>query len=132
MLALKDQLYVERSKKYKVDMAVYHSRTRNHERVEQCHVCFAGGIMCRLAKPDDDLTASSFIGKEEAMFRALDQARDYNFGSMLNYVGRHYHPARSALFKHFNTDYLPSYRENPLHFRQNMETIAAILAEHGL
>jgi len=107
----------------------------------KCEVCFAGAVMARATgfDPYNHIGFSQFTTKNKRVFSALDAARSYSFRHMLDGFFRYrrpsvkWKPAASALEDHFE-DYNTNveYEDCPSTFKRNMETIAAILVEHGL
>jgi len=73
MIALEDLVIAERSKKYKINMEIF------HEPNSVCKVCFAGGIIARSdgANYKLNLGPENFSAKEKRALNALDYIRQY-------------------------------------------------------
>jgi len=129
MIALEDLAKVEKDKRYKVDMNFFHAVS--HE--GNCSVCFAGACMAaEVNDPSATLGTHRFNRHDAIRFQALDAIRQHDWDMMFHRLGAWFESwdARIALDEHF-PDYRPQYAEDKAGFKQNMETVAAILAEHG-
>jgi len=148
MIALEDLRKVERSKKYKIDMGLW------HEPNGACSVCFAGALISQTegATPDKYIEPDNFEDEDERKFYALDHLRSYDFEEMFETITGSWDLSDeqksilNILEGHFEikedegnwgldykqTDHLPLYKHDNRGFKQNMETVAAILQEHGL
>ena len=149
LLALEDLRKVERSKKYNVNMGNWHDPNG------ACSVCFAGALISQSdeATPEKHLEPDDFEPEDEIKFYALNHLRCYEFEDMLDVIGGSFCNNQetailAALYYQFDiikedniaswgfgfrqTDHLPEYHHHKAGFKQNMETVAAILQEHGL
>lgn len=74
LLALSDLAWIEKSKRYTVDMLKWHE-VYNHK----CSVCFAGSVMARTleANRKEDLSPSSFPLKTRMSLNALNSFRTF-------------------------------------------------------
>jgi len=154
LIALQDMEWVEKHKNYRVDMRTYHSPNG------QCKVCFAGGIMARSKGTSckKGCSPADFSVRDENIFEALDSLRNYHIDyfmqtaretprrlteeekNALTEINKHLeikiitHKSSFGYGDYFTYDYshLPKYEDSKAGFKRNMETIAAILQEHGL
>lgn len=92
VLALNDLKKVERSRRYRVDMAIFHAPTMFTGTLAaplKCTVCFAGAVMAaRLGAPrDEELYPDDFKGNA-AQLQALDHLRRGRVGLAAESLGR--------------------------------------------
>jgi len=87
MMTLDDMRWVERSKKYKVDMGTFHTPTNYPVGSigPVCRVCMAGVVMARsAANPTIELDPDDFTEDDECKLNSLDSLRCYDFESFLD------------------------------------------------
>jgi len=91
-LALHDLALVERSKKYKVNMGAWHTKSPFGFMPEPsiCHVCFAGSVMAKTLKldHDSDYSGCEFGDEWPNVFTALDDVRKGHVASAMKQMGR--------------------------------------------
>lgn len=85
LLALTDLAWIEKSKRYTVDMLTWHE-SYNHK----CSVCFAGSVMARTleANRKEDLSPSSFHLKTTMSLNALNSFRMFDLVSAYSAIDR--------------------------------------------
>ena len=119
-LALRDLEKVERSRRYVVDMSVYHVPNGH------CRVCFAGSVMAYTLKVARDFNSvATYQLPERGKMNALDCARRGDVGSMFEYLGRSMPKKIEPYF-----DVRP-YDEDKKGFKRDMRKLAATLARAG-
>lgn len=130
-LALHDLALVERSKKYKVNMGVWHTSSPlpgfNSDR-KYCHVCFAGSIMAKTLKanPEDELQGVEFGQEWSDVFDALNSARKGFVSDALYDMNRD--GGKFYENQNFNVE---SYAQNPKKWRKDMWKIVRELEKVG-
>lgn len=123
LVALEDLEKVERSKRYVVDMKLFHVPIDG-----VCHVCFAGGVMAmRLGCSPQTFQSEAFeemdIETARKLF-ALNYARTGKFQFAAGELGFSYEVIPDS-------DITP-YESNPAQFKADMRSAAAMLAARGL
>lgn len=126
MLALGDLMKVERSKKYTINMGIWHEPDWHQS--APCSVCFAGSVMAKtLDTPlDDSRFPEHFSGHNSAALYALNALRSGSVDSAAAHLGKS--ERRYAHFCRFITHYSAS----PKLFRADMRRLAHDLAKAGL
>lgn len=119
-VALKDLDRVERNKKYRVDMNVW------HEPNGQCAVCFAGAVMTRAIPPTENYLFSKFPRDMEAKFDALDSLRGGLIDFALDSMNM---PKPPKLPKYV---IITPYSVSAKGFKKDMCSLACLLEKHGL
>lgn len=119
-LALRDLEKVERSRRYKVDMDVYHVPNGH------CRVCFAGSVMAYTLKVAKDFNSiDAFFLPESKKMHALDAARRGDIECLFEYLGT---PKPKKLPDYVRVSY---YDQDPKLFKRDMRKMATLLAKHG-
>jgi len=142
VLALADLVKVERSKKYEVNMGVWH-RLRQELEGPRCAVCFAGAVMAKTlgAVWGDELDPKSF-GVDMVKLYALNDVRCGNVASATMKFGLD-HEQADSLQVAFYVAYRggppgsrwkgwPIYEDDKKGFRLEMRRLARFLRERGL
>lgn len=119
-LALRDLEKVERSRRYRIDMEVYHVPNGH------CRVCFAGAVMAytlKVARDFNSFTAHEL--PEQKKMYALDCARRGAVESMFGYLDAH-RPDGMPMYVA-----AAPYGKEPKAFKRDMRSLATRLAKHG-
>lgn len=123
-MALADLGKVERSKKYKVDMQVWHQ-----PREGVCAVCLAGAVIAKElgANPDEYVVPLEYSKKISNKLFALEYAR-------LGQIAYAMNPSvyDKAVKKRGKPPTFPSYRRNKARFKRGLRKLAAWLEGNGL
>lgn len=129
LVALRDLARVERSRKYRVDMNVWHDRDPSDPKT--CVVCLAGAVMaktCGVAQ-HESARPSYFSDRICNRLRALDHLRTGDvFGAVYELE-----PTRAREFEQvdFEADFA-AYDFDRKKFKAYVRKVAAFLAERGL
>jgi len=146
MVALEDLALTEKDDRYFVDMGTYHSNKLGFLKYPKCRVCFAGGIMAQCETTDINAVYDTGSFRHDRFkLKALDHIRNYDYCRAITcfyhdifsadnsrYLSDKETECLLALNEHFMSDEIFNYDESPYAFKINMETISAIMAEHGL
>lgn len=132
MLALGDLMKVERSKRYTVNMGIWHE-PHGEEPSEQtptgpCSVCFAGSVMAKTldAPITNTRFPENFSNHNNAALYALNSLRQGQVDSAAAHLGKSWR-RYSRFCRH-----ITRYDQSPKLFRSDMRRLAHDLAKAGL
>jgi len=119
-IALADLTKVERSKKYEVNMDIYHSGQWGETK---CAVCFAGAVMAKSLGTATETTVGPTSFKSKRQLRALDDLRLGDVTDALGSLGRIKSETAERKYRHLNRT-IVDYHLDPNKFKRQMRALA--------
>lgn len=127
-LALTDLEKVEKSRKYTVNMSVFHEPSGGEWHDKKCSVCFAGSVIANTLGADisKSLEPADFNKHNENRLYALDSLRMGWIDTAFEYLGKKKPEILSN--KAFP---VVAYSQSPVQFKKDMANLAALLKATG-